>query len=338
MDEFKWLPKYLKNTLQSLIMYNVRELDEKAFENLCKLTRLKHLDISKDPNEDGSDHYENPDILLEMIVRSLLELRSLDISGTNLAGDGVFKKADNQLDLGVSESSDYPKIDHDEPCSKRMRMETVRCDIIGLKSRCNNPLDFLGLYRCPFVPCYRACIPAKEISGTRNEEQLMVACQTCLDRSSPFPTIIFYDLVEYFKRTEYENAPKFLKIVLLMLKKHPDDIAVQDRGLYCLTHIVKHIVDKEMEMNFEATKSIVDSSLNAMFCHKDSPIVITNACVVLVIIKKRNINFAYDRYKQFYDYFVQKYELENHEGYQIVIDDLTRLMRRLERQKTLDCE
>ena len=310
MDEFKWLPKYLKNTLQSLIMYNIRELDEKAFENLCKLTRLKHLDISKDPYEDESDHYKEPDILLEMIIRSLPELRSLDISGTNLAGNGVF---------------------NDKTCPKNMHLETVRCDIIGLKSRCNNPLDFLGLYRCPYVPCYRAYIPAKEVSGTKNERQLMVALQTCVDRSSPFPTRIFFDLVDYFKRTEYVNAPKFLKLVLIMMKKHPDVEDVQDKGLDCLFYIVQNIVHKEMEINFEAKKNIVDSALNAMFCHKDNPSVIKNACIVLLLLRERNIKFSYDRYKKFHDYFVEKYELDHQQRYQKAIDVLSKLMRHLER-------
>ena len=332
MDEFKWLPKYLKNTLVSLTMYNIREIDEAAIENLCKLARLKHLDISKDPNEGESDHYKKPDALLEMIIRSLPELRSLDISGTNLAGDGVFKDEENQSDLGVCESSDYPKSYNDESCSQNMHKETVRCDIIGLKSRCNNPLDFLGLYSCPFVPCYRTYIPAKEISGTKNERQLMVACQTCVDRSSPFPTKIFYDLVEYFKKTEYVNAPKFLKVILIMMKKHLDDENVQDRGLYCLFYIVRNIVDNMMEMNFEATKNIVDSALNAMFCHKHNPIVVKNACVVLLLLRKRNIKFSNDRYKEFHDYFVAKYELNHHERYQKAIDVLSKLMRHLEQQ------
>ena len=117
------------------------------------------------------------------------------------------------------------------------------------------------------------------------------------------------------------------------MKKHPDDEDIQYQGLSCLFCIVKNIVDKEMVMNFEATKNIVDSALNVMFCHKDEPTLIKTACLVILTLRKRNIKFAYERYKQVHDYFVQKYELENHERYQIANNCLSKLMRQLQRQR-----
>ena len=41
----------------------------------------------------------------------------------------------------------------------------VRCDIPGLVSRVDKPLDFLGLYKTEHEASMRAHIPAKEISG-----------------------------------------------------------------------------------------------------------------------------------------------------------------------------
>ena len=41
----------------------------------------------------------------------------------------------------------------------------VRCDIPGLVSRVEKPLDFLGLYKTEHEASLRAHIPAREISG-----------------------------------------------------------------------------------------------------------------------------------------------------------------------------
>ena len=331
MDKFKWLPKYLKNTLQSLIMYNVREIDLEAIENICKLTRLKHLDISKVPEDKKVDFYQNPNQVLAMIVENLPELRSLDISATNLAGDGTYQSEENQSDMESHETSASPKNSHEGHPPKKMKMESSKCDIVGLKSRCENPLDFLGLYSCIYVPCFRTHIPAKEISGHKDERQLMVACQTCLDRPSPFPTTIFIDLLKYFEKTKYENAKDFLKIILLMMKKHPDDESVQKRGLECLYYIANNIVNDNIEMNFQAKKNIVESVLNVMFWHKDDADLIDTACCVLLRIRKRNLNFAGGRFKKFHDYFIEHYELENNESFQRPVNLVKKLMRQLER-------
>merc|ERR1712126_24057 len=51
MEGFYWLPKYLKNSLNSLILYDVEGIDLKAILNIIKLKKLKHLDISKHPDD-----------------------------------------------------------------------------------------------------------------------------------------------------------------------------------------------------------------------------------------------------------------------------------------------
>ena len=95
------------------------------------------MDISQVNKRQG--HYENPNESLRNLVQSLSNLSSLDISGTNLAGTGCYEDQKGQ--------------------------SVVKCDIPGLVSRVDKPLDFLGLYKTEHEASLRAHIPAKEISG-----------------------------------------------------------------------------------------------------------------------------------------------------------------------------
>ena len=107
---------------------------------------FRHLDISQINKRQGT--YENANLCLRSLVQSLCELTSLDISGTNLAGTGSYDRED-------------PEFEELHPVDKNL----VRCDIPGLATRVDRPLDFLGLYKTEHDASLRAHIPAKEISG-----------------------------------------------------------------------------------------------------------------------------------------------------------------------------
>lgn len=120
------------SNLSSLILYNVDGI-KVMVPALCKLTNLKHLDISQSKDEYGK--YEKATKMLKTIVESLPKLTSLDISGTNLAGRGVAETTNG--------------------CTS---------DIPGLSSRANNPFQYLGLYETSHNACFRHDIPAKLVS------------------------------------------------------------------------------------------------------------------------------------------------------------------------------
>lgn len=126
------------NNLTSLILYNVDKIDTMV-PTICKLTNLRHLDISQSRDDRGK--YEKATQLLTSIVESLPKLVSLDISGTNLAGRGT-------AEAGTTESM-------------------PGCDIPGLNSRVHNYLQFLGLYETQYDACHRHDIPAKLVSVGR---------------------------------------------------------------------------------------------------------------------------------------------------------------------------
>ena len=137
-----WTLNDLHN-LRALVLHGVHWTKD-IISWISSLTTLRHLDISQSSDRHGK--YINPNEVLSKIVTSLPELESLDISGTNLAGTGA--AVVSIVNEGTPDS---------------MEME-VRCDIPGLISRVNRPLEFLGLYGTHHGACKRHDIPAKIVS------------------------------------------------------------------------------------------------------------------------------------------------------------------------------
>lgn len=135
-----WAIYELKN-LRSLVLHSVMWSLE-VVEWIAGLRMLRRLDISQANERLGK--YANPNEVLAKIVASLPHLESLDISGTNLAGTGSALPA-----LTEGGSQDWAE------------GAQVRCDIPGLVSRVNRPLEFLGLYGTHHGACKRHDIPAK---------------------------------------------------------------------------------------------------------------------------------------------------------------------------------
>lgn len=129
LEQLKALPN-----LQTLILFNVWPL-EQEFPVLCQLRGLRKLDLSiARANTNGT--YEHPNRILSELVENLPNLTDLDISGTNLAGNGVAQ--------------------HTKDKDQNLRGS----DIPGLISRANKPLQFLGLYNAAHSACRRFDIPA----------------------------------------------------------------------------------------------------------------------------------------------------------------------------------
>ena len=103
--------------LVSLILHNVEEVNT-SLNTLCQMKKVEHLDVSQYDEQAGE--FEDPTSFLTELVSSLPALRSLDISGTNLASDYI--QPDGQPD-------------------------GKQCGIPGLAGRIEQPLEFLGLYR-----------------------------------------------------------------------------------------------------------------------------------------------------------------------------------------------
>jgi len=298
MSNFDWLSKYFgapESHLYYLVLHNVPELTQDAItNNVCKLTKLRHLDISRfsvQDNNRGDYNYKKPNEVLRAIDRSLPLLVSLDISGTNLAGTGTFEWQD--------EGSEGPpprhKPDWEEgpegaeggpsspsPSSSSAAGEEVgempKCDIPGLVSRVKRPLNFLGLYKTGHDACYRAHIPAVQVSGEATEEQTLVAGRHYLSRPSVMESILnnLYNFFRYEKCHNYRGA---IDIILMAMDRYPAEKVIQISGSACICYVVN--TDVLERINVKVKRKIFSTLLNGMLAHSDDPVMMRNGCLAL---------------------------------------------------------
>lgn len=98
-----------------------------------------------------------------MLVKSLPNLMSLDISGTNLAGKGELSLSCVKLRILMSVyffffALSIPGTAEHSVCES---LSGKKSDISGLECRVDSPLEFLGLYHTMHNACRRHDIPAK---------------------------------------------------------------------------------------------------------------------------------------------------------------------------------
>lgn len=108
------------------------------------------LDISQCSFTDNL--YKDENTVLASLISSLPNLMSLDISGTNLDGEGESLR--NVFNFVFSCVCIVNLVTAESLVGKKS-------DIPGLEFRVNNPLNFLGLYNTKYHACERPNIPAK---------------------------------------------------------------------------------------------------------------------------------------------------------------------------------
>ncbi|XP_031838773.1 protein zer-1 homolog isoform X2 [Nomia melanderi] len=254
--------------LRSLILYNVRiNRQTKAFiESIGCLTNLRHLDISQWNPTYGK--FDNP-ITLEYIVYSLPQLTSLDISGTNLAG--VHKKDYEEKALKNSSCFEVDDTSNNE-----------LCDIPGLASRVNRPLQFLGLYATENGACRRQNIPAKLIAGDANEDQILVAANVCMNNKPGLLLKVLNDLYHVYRYENCRRMDQGLCVILDAMEKHLEEKYIQISGSATLFYVVKiFIVHRKNEIEPRLKERIVRILLAAMNTYKDEETMMRNGCLTL---------------------------------------------------------
>ncbi|XP_026731046.1 protein zer-1 homolog [Trichoplusia ni] len=269
-----WALNALHN-LRALILHSVH-WNKDLIEWISTLHTLRHLDISQSNDRHGK--YFNPNEVLTKLVTNLPELESLDISGTNLAGTGA--AAVSTLSQGTSDC---------------MEME-VRCDIPGLVSRVNRPLEFLGLYATHHGACKRHDIPAKIITGDANEEQILTAACAYMERPALL-TRVLNDLYYLFRYENNAYVGRALRVVLDAMDQHVSEKHIQISGSATLFYIVK---GKERDrIGVKLKKRIITALLDGMEAHLGDDTMMRNGCLTLCQLKIPNdVLFEYERVVQ----------------------------------------
>ncbi|XP_067009020.1 protein zer-1 homolog isoform X2 [Anabrus simplex] len=274
----------LKN-LVSLVLFNVQRLQD-ALESLCKLTKLRHLDISQSSEKYGTFRNENQ--TLATLVESLPNLTSLDISGTNLAG------------TGVAEHSPSSKNEND--------LSMPQTDIPGLSSRVSNPFEFLGLYGTRYEACRRHDIPARMISGNANEEQILIAARAYIDRTDILQQVL-NDLYHLFRYETCRNVNIALNIVLEAMDRHVNEKHIQISGSATLFYIVKG--KDKYQFGVPVKRVVICTLLNGMNAHRDDDTMMRNGCLTLCQFRiPEDVLFDYERLVHILLHIVSEMEQE----------------------------
>ncbi|CAD7003779.1 unnamed protein product [Ceratitis capitata] len=251
--------------LHTLILFNVWPIANQL-QAICLLRRLRTLDISISNSGNGHGTYDLPDQTLEMIMNNLRELTHLDISGTNLAGNGVATKESNFK---------------------------LRTDIPGLESRTQRPLQFLGLYHTAHSACKRHDIPANEIAGDANELQILTAARYYYDRPMLL-TRVLNDLYHLFRFEICKDIHLALDAVLTAMDRHLKFKHMQISGSATLFYIVKG--RDRSKFGTPLRNHIIRTLLNGMETHITDDTMLRNGYLTLTQFQMPNdVLFEYER-------------------------------------------
>ncbi|XP_037299962.1 protein zer-1 homolog isoform X2 [Manduca sexta] len=266
-----WALNELKN-LRSLVLHSVH-WSKDIIDWIAGLHSLRHLDISQSNDRHGK--YLNPNEVLTKLIKNLPELESLDISGTNLAGTGA----------AVSKANEEGSSANTEP--------PVRCDIPGLVSRVDRPLEFLGLYGTHHGACKRHDIPAKVISGDANEQQILTAAVAYMERPVML-TRVLNDLYYLFRYENNSYVGRALSVVLDAMDQHVSEKHIQISGSATLFYIVK---GKEKDrIGMKLKRRIITALLDGMAAHLGDDTMMRNGCLTLCQFKiPTDVLFEYER-------------------------------------------
>ncbi|KAH8347140.1 protein zer-1 homolog isoform X1 [Drosophila kikkawai] len=283
--------------LHTLILFNVWPIANQLHA-ICCLRRLCTLDISISSSGSGQGTYDLPDQTLEMLMDNLRHLTHLDISGTNLAGNGVATKESTSAASTAIQSSS----------STKMEQNFALTDIPGLASRTQRPLQFLGLYHTAHWACKRHDIPALEVAGDANEQQILTAARYYHDRPVLL-TRVLNDLYHLFRFENCKDIHTALDVVLSAMDRHLKFKHMQISGSATLFYIVKG--RDRSKFGTLLRNHIIRTLLNGMEMHLTDDTMLRNGYLTLTQFHMpADVLFEYERLIKILLHGVSKTEQE----------------------------
>ncbi|XP_034659430.1 protein zer-1 homolog isoform X1 [Drosophila subobscura] len=277
--------------LHTLILFNVWPIANQLHA-ICCLRRLCTLDISISSSGNGHGTYDLPDQTLEMLMDNLRHLTHLDISGTNLAGNGVATKESTNANANT----------------KMEQQHFALTDIPGLASRTQRPLQFLGLYHTAHWACKRHDIPALEVAGDTNEQQILTAARYYHDRPVLL-TRVLNDLYHLFRFENCKDIHTALDAVLSAMDRHLKFKHMQISGSATLFYIVKG--RERSKFGTLLRNHIIRTLLNGMEMHLTDDTMLRNGYLTLTQFHMpADVLFEYERLIKILLHGVSKTEQE----------------------------
>ncbi|KAK3088587.1 hypothetical protein FSP39_020920 [Pinctada imbricata] len=247
VEQLAWLgdlPNLMSLNLSGILFKDMKE----ALTYICKPKRLRHLDISSQ----DQPFYEDCEECLRYIIQNLTELKSLDISGTNLAGV--------ETEIVSHRPAAKGDCEEERPCSKS--------SIPGLEGV---ELDFLGLLDCADEPCKRKNIPAKMVTGIHTEEQILLALKVYVDKKGALMTAMNH-VFNLFRYETVKDHCQALESLIAGMRSNLNDKQIQISGrrlVECLLDAMEtHDLDHTMQRNSCLTICNLNIPEDVIFCHR----------------------------------------------------------------------
>ncbi|NP_998066.1 protein zer-1 homolog isoform X1 [Danio rerio] len=238
--------------MASLVLYNV-ELTDELIHTLLQMTRLRHLDISRENQR--TSKFKMSRRVLSSVVQTLVQLVSLDISGHIML--------DNCTVTPMQEALGRPST------------EPSKSSIYPFKEL-KRPLQFLGLYNTTL--CNVTHIPAYKVTGSKNEDQILNAIEAYTEQRPELAHRAINQLFDIARIQHCSQLLRALQLVITALKTHKYDKSIQVTGSAALFYLTN--TEYRGEQSVRLRRQVIQVVLNGME-HYQEVTVQRNCCLTL---------------------------------------------------------
>ncbi|XP_041098693.1 protein zer-1 homolog [Polyodon spathula] len=242
-----------KDRLSSLVLYNM-DLSEEHIQTVTQLIQLRHLDISRD-RVLSYYKFKLTRKVLSIIVQSLVNLVSLDISGHVML-----------------ENCAVPQI---EEAVGRPSMEPSKSSICPLQAL-KRPLQFLGLFDTTL--CNQTHIPAYKVTGAKNEDQILNAIETYTEYRPEIASRAINHLFDIARIQHCSQLLRALQLVIAALRCHKYDKSIQVTGSAALFYLTNS--EYRAEQSVKLRRQVIQVVLNGMESYQEVTVQ-RNCCLTL---------------------------------------------------------
>ncbi|XP_058861440.1 protein zer-1 homolog isoform X3 [Acipenser ruthenus] len=242
-----------KDRLSSLVLYNM-DLSEEHIQTIAELIQLRHLDISRDRLL-SYYKFKLTRKVLSIIVQSLVNLVSLDISGHVML-----------------ENCAVPQI---EEAMGRPSMEPSKSSICPLQAL-KRPLQFLGLFDTTL--CNQTHIPAYKVTGAKNEDQILNAIEAYTEYRPEIASRAINHLFDIARIQHCSQLLRALQLVIAALRCHKYDKSIQVTGSAALFYLTN--TEYRAEQSVKLRRQVIQVVLNGMESYQEVTVQ-RNCCLTL---------------------------------------------------------
>lgn len=257
-----------REQMVSLVLYNV-DLNEELITTVLQMSRLRHLDISRD-SQQRSSKFKMSRKILTSIVQSLGQLMSLDISGHMML--------DNCTVSPIEDAMGRPSI------------EPHKSSIYPFQEL-KRPLQFLGLYNTTL--CNVTHIPAYKVTGSKNEDQVLNAIEAYTEFRPELAHRAINQLFDIARIQHCSQLLRALQLVIAALKRHKYDKSIQVTGSAALFYLTN--TEYRNDQSVKLRRQVIEVVLNGMEPYQEVTVQ-RNCCLTLCNFSiPEELEFQYQR-------------------------------------------